>query len=468
MDWFSVEFLSRAQFAVAAFLHWLFVPLALGLSLLIAVMQTRYYRGGDETYERAAKFWGRFYLLNLSLGVMTGLGLIFQLGASWPRFSAYSGGVIGPLLLIAGLAFFLAMAGGAFWHSGWGRLNKKLHLAAIWLAALAGNISLFWLVQANAWMQSPRPGISFMELGGTAELASLGALLGNPYGWGQFAHSLLGAWALAGFFMLGVSALRLFFPRRNPENQAACEADREIFRRSARLAAPFTLAALLGLALSGYLHAGSLAESQPAKLAAIGAHWESAANAPFYLLAWPDEENEGNLIEALPVPGGLSFLAHRSFAGNVQGLKGFPREDRPPLLVTFLSFRLMLGLAFLLLLLAGAAALCRNSLEKRRWLCRLLILSLPLPYLALAAGWTVAEAGRQPWIIYQVLRTAQAAPPAKLVGAGPVSCSLAAFCLIYAGLALGALYLMFKAAADGLDLRGRGAEVAASSGKDAA
>ena len=440
MDWLTLEWLCGAQFSLAALFHFLFVPLSLGLPLLIAVLQTKDYRRGDETCQRAARFWGRIFLINFSLVVVSGLGLVLQLGVAWPGLAAYAGGVIGPLLAIwAGLLFFLTPACVALWRAGQERLGKKPRLAAIWLIFLAGNFSILWLCLAYGWLQNPGPGASFIEVSGAAELVGFGALLANPYAWGLFAHNIFGAWTLSGFFVLGVSALRLLF-------KADQEAYKEVFRRSARLAAPFTLAAVLGLALTGYMHAGSLAETQPAKLAAMAAHWETAPDAPLYLLAWPDQEKETNLAEALPLPGGLNFLARDTPGFDRPGLRDFPREDRPPILATFLSFRLMLGLGGLFLLLAGLAAFCRKSLEKRRWLCRLLVLNLPLPYLALAAGWLLAESGRQPWIIYQVLRAAQAAPPPRVIGAGPMGVSLIVFGLVYACLGLAAFYLMFKAA----------------------
>ncbi|MDR2825556.1 MAG: cytochrome ubiquinol oxidase subunit I [Deltaproteobacteria bacterium] len=428
MEWFSVEMLSRLQFAVAVFFHFLFVPLTLGLSLIIALMQTKYYRTGDETYKRMAKFWGKIFLINFAVGVVTGITLEFQFGTNWSRYSEYVGAVFGPLLAVeATVAFFMESTFIAVWHFGWNKVGKKLHLASIWLVTIAGNLSALWIILANGFMQHP---VGYTEVDGVAHMTDIFALLTNVYAWGAFGHTIFGAWILSGFFVLGISTWHLL--RNN---------DTDFFGRCVKIAAPLTFIATIGLLLVGHLHGNTVAATQPTKLAAMEAHWETRANAPVYLLSYPDEANERNSIEALPIPNLLSILAFNDPSASVTGLKDFPRDQRPPVLITFLSFRLMVGLGGLFLLLSFLTFIFRNNLGEHRLLSNILILNIPLPYIALAAGWSVAEVGRQPWIIYNVLRTGDAASP---VAASSVGISLAAFTIVYTFLGIIAFYLIYK------------------------
>jgi cytochrome d ubiquinol oxidase subunit I len=428
MEWFSVEMLSRLQFAVAVFFHFLFVPLTLGLSLLIALMQTKYYRTGDETYKRMAKFWGKLFLINFAVGVVTGITLEFQFGTNWSRYSEYVGAVFGPLLAVeATMAFFLESTFIAVWHFGWNKVGKKLHLASIWLVTIAGNISALWIILANGFMQHP---VGYTEVDGVAHMTDIFALLTNGYAWGAFCHTIFGAWLLSGFFVLGISTWHLL---RN--------SNMDFFGRCVKIAAPLTLIAAVGLLLVGHLHGNTVAATQPTKLAAMEAHWDTRANAPVYLLSYPDEANERNSVEALPIPGLLSILAFNDPDATVVGLKDFPRDQRPPVLITFLSFRLMVGLGGLFLLLSLLTFIFRNNLGEHRLLSKILIWNIPLPYIALAAGWSVAEVGRQPWIIYNVMRTGDAASP---VAASSVGISLAAFTIVYTFLGIIAFYLIYK------------------------
>ncbi|MDR2892872.1 MAG: cytochrome ubiquinol oxidase subunit I [Deltaproteobacteria bacterium] len=438
MEWLSVEMLSRMQFAVAVFFHFLFVPLTLGLSLLIAVMQTIYYRTGDERYKRLVRFWGRLFLINFAVGVVTGISLVFQFGTNWSRYSEYVGGVFGPLLAIeATVAFFLESTFIAVWHFGWERVSKKLHLASIWLVTLAGNISAIWIILANGWMQNP---VGYTEINGVAQLANLGdflTVISNPYAWGQFFHTILGAWVLGGFFVLGISAWLILQGKQA-----------DLFSRCVKIAAPFTLAAVLCLMLVGHLHGNTMSRVQPTKLAAMELLWDTQKGAPFYIFQWPDVENERNAIELIPIPGMLSFLAYSDFEAEVQGLKDFPKQDRPPVLPVFLSFRLMVALGGLFLLLAALACLYRKDLGKHRLTAWMLFLNLPLPYIAIAAGWMLAEVGRQPWIIYGLKRTSEMASP---IPASSVGISLLAFTMAYAFLGVVALYLMRKTVMQGAE-----------------
>lgn len=434
----DVAFLSRMQFAVAVFFHFVFVPLTLGLSLMIALMQTKYYRTGDEMYKRMAKFWGKLFIINFTLGVVTGITLEFQFGTNWSRYSKNVGDVFGSLLAIeATVAFFLESTFLAVWHFGWERVSKKIHLAAIWIVTMAGNISAVWIILANGWMQHP---VGYVMRNGRAEVDGLWGffqIVTNPFAWGQFFHTIFASWMLAGFFVLGVSAWHLM--RGN---------EAEFFKRSFRYGAVFALAFSILVALQGHNHGMSVAEKQPSKLAAMESHWVTTKSAPIHLLAWPDQENQRNAIEAIPVPGILSFLAHGSFSAEVKGLTDYAPENQPPVLLTFLAFRAMAGLGALFPLLAFLAWRWREKIAEKTWFCWALILAIPLPYVAIMAGWTVAEVGRQPWIVWELMRTKDAVSP---VPASSVAISLLAFLVVYALLGAVAIWLLRKFAMKGPD-----------------
>ncbi|WP_165175068.1 cytochrome ubiquinol oxidase subunit I [Desulfovibrio sp. ZJ369] len=438
----DVVMLSRLQFAVAVFFHFIFVPLTLGLSVIIAWMETRYVRTGDEIWKRHAKFWGKLFLINFTLGVVTGITLEFQFGTNWSRYSEYVGDIFGSLLAIeATVAFFLESTFLAIWHFGWNKVGKKTHLLCIWLVALAGNISALWIILANGFMQRP-VGYVINEAAGRAELANFWDVVFNGYAWGMFAHTVLAAWALGGFFVLGVSAWHLLRNRN--------QAHTDFFRRSFKMIAPWTLILTLVLVLSGDEQGKAVAEHQPAKLAAMESHWESGTNAPFYLMVWPDPDNERNSIQAVGIPGLLSWIAYNRTDAEVKGLKSFPKEDRPPVTPVFWSFRLMVALGMLFLLLSLAATLQRKRQMPCRGLLKALVWNIPLPYIGLMLGWAVAEIGRQPWIVYGLMRTTDAVSP---VPASNVAISLGAFILVYSALGILDIYLLRKYALKGPDAR---------------
>ena len=429
----DVILLSRLQFAVAVFFHFIFVPLTLGITVLLAIMETLYVRTGDETYKRMTRFWGKLFLINFVLGVVTGITLEFQFGTNWSRYSAYVGDIFGSLLAIeATVAFFLESTFVAVWAFGWNKVGKKLHCFAIWAVAAAGNLSAVWIILANGFMQNP---VGYTLRNGRAELENFWAVLTNPYAWGQFFHTVTSSWMLAGFFVLGISAWHL--ARRN---------EGELFRKSVRIAAPFTLIMALLVAVAGHQQGMIVAEYQPAKLAAMESHWETGSNVPMYVLAWPDEEARQNSVQAIPLPGVLSFMAFGNFHAEVKGLDAFPADDIPPVLLSFLSFRLMVALGGLFILLAAWAWLKGGDLASSPLLTRLLVWLVPLPYIGIMAGWMLAEVGRQPWIVYGLMRTSDAVSP---VPASSVGLSLLAFIVIYTALGILDVYLLIKYARKG-------------------
>ena len=431
----DVLLLSRLQFAVAVFFHFIFVPLTLGLSVLLVWMETLYVRTGDEMWKRHVKFWGKLFLINFTLGVVTGITLEFQFGTNWSRYSEYVGDIFGSLLAIeATVAFFLESTFLAVWHFGWDKLSKKMHCLCIWLVAIASNISALWIILANGFMQNP-VGYTINEAAGRAELANFWDVVFNPFGWGMYAHTIMGSWAVGGFFVLGVSAWHLLRGSH-----------KEFFRRSFRLAAPFTLVLALAIAASGHEEGQNVAKYQPAKLAAMEAHWETGTNVPFYLFVWPDEANEGNKVEALGIPNLMSWIAFGDKNAEVKGLKDFAKEDRPPVAATFWTFRAMVTLGGLFILLALLATWQRNRELPNPGLLRLLVLNIPLPYIGLGLGWAVAEIGRQPWIVYELMRTSDAVSP---VPADNVFISLIAFIVVYTLLGALDIFLLRKYALKG-------------------
>ncbi len=425
--------LSRLQFAAATFFHFLFVPLTLGLSLLVAIMETIWVKRGDEQYKRMARFWGKIFIINFAIGVVTGITLEFQFGTNWARYSAYVGDIFGSLLAIeATLAFFLESTFIAVWIFGWDRLSPKLHATSIWLVAIASNISAYWILAANSFMQHP---VGYAIRGGRAELTDFLAVVTQKWAVLEFLHTFSGAQVLGAFFVMGVSAWHIL--RKN---------ETAFFKNSFKLAVWFAVIFSIFLAINGDLSGKEVAQKQPAKLAAMESHWQTQNSAPIYLLAWPDASKERNAVQVLPVPGALSFLAFGNFSAQVKGLKDIPRQDRPPVALTFVAFRVMVGLGMLFILVSIWAWLKRRSPEDSPLLLKLLPFLIPLPYIALQAGWALTEVGRQPWIVYGVMRTKDAVSPIAL---SQVGTSFVAFILVYGLLGIAAFYLIIKNARRG-------------------
>ena len=429
----DVLMLSRLQFAGATFFHFLFVPLTLGLSILIAIMETVYVRTGDEDYRRMAKFWGKIFIINFAVGVVTGITLEFQFGTNWSRYSKYVGDIFGSLLAIeATLAFFLESTFLAVWIFGWNRLSPKLHCVCIWLVAFASSLSALWILIANAWMQHP---VGFVLRNGRAELSDFMAVVTQPFAFQIFFHTVSGAYILGGFFVMGVSAYHLL----RKQNTA-------FFTKSFRLALTFALIFAVAEVVQGHIHGSEVAKIQPTKLAAMESLWDTQADAPMYLFLIPDAKSERNLVEIGRIPGALSLLAYHSSQATVKGLKDFPPEDRPPVALTFVAFRVMVGLGFLFVLLTVVGWFKRHNLEASPGYLKIMLYAIPLPYLALQAGWIVTEVGRQPWIVYGLMRTKDAVSP---IATSQVAISLVAFLLVYSSLGAIAFYLIRKQARRG-------------------
>ncbi|MDX2451536.1 cytochrome ubiquinol oxidase subunit I [Desulfosarcina sp.] len=429
----DVVMLSRLQFAAATMFHFLFVPLTLGLSVLVAYMETRYVQTGDETYLRMTKFWGKLFLINFALGVVTGITLEVQFGTNWSRYSQYVGDVFGSLLAIeASVAFFLESSFIGIWIFGWEKLSKKAHATVMWLVAGAGNISAIWILLANGWMQHP---VGFTIRNGRAELTDFLAVVTNKFGILEILHMIPSAFVLAASFMMGISAWHLLKKQHI-----------DFFTRSFNIGLVVGLVASIAVVITGDLHAVHVTQTQPAKLAAMESHWETQPQAPIVMFAIPDEENERNMIEIGRLPGALSFLGHHDINAAVTGLKDIPKDERPPVLPTFVSFRTMVALGTLFPLLTVVGIFLRRRLVESPWYLWTMLLAIPLPYLAIEMGWVLAEVGRQPWIVYGLLKTANAASP---VAVSQVMTSLVGFILVYSLLGIAGFYLMAKFAIAG-------------------
>ncbi|AOY57902.1 MULTISPECIES: cytochrome ubiquinol oxidase subunit I [Desulfococcus] len=429
----DVVLLSRLQFAAATIFHFLFVPLTIGLSTLVAYMETQYVRTGDETYLAMTKFWGKLFLINFAVGVVTGITLEFQFGTNWSGYSAYVGDVFGSLLAIeATAAFFLESTMIGVWVFGWRKLSKKAHATVMWLIAGASTLSAVWILIANGWMQHP---VGFDIQNGRAELVSFLQVVLNKFGWMIFLHVIAGAFVLTAFFVMGISAFHLLKKQQV-----------EFFTRSFKIALFTGFVAAVLVVVHGDFHAAHVAEVQPAKLAAMETLWETQPKAPVYLFSIPDEEKEANLIEIGKIPGLLSFLAFKNVDAEVRGLKEFPKEDRPPVFISSLAFKGMVGLGTYFIFITLVGLFVRNRLTEFPLFLKIIMFSIPLPYVANELGWILAEVGRQPWIVYGMMKTADAASPVDPV---QVAISLAGFILVYGLLGAAGFYLMAQNAKKG-------------------
>jgi cytochrome bd ubiquinol oxidase subunit I len=445
--------LSRWQFGVTITYHFLFVPLTIGLGLLVAVMQTLAYRRHDDDWERLSRFFGTLFLINFAIGVVTGIVQEFQFGMNWSNYSVFVGNIFGAPLAMEGLlAFFVESTFLGLWIFGRNRLSPRLHLATIWLVSLGTMVSAFFILAANSWMQHP---VGYRIVGHKAELTDFWAVLGNSTLWAAFAHTVLAALLTGSMLVLGVSAWQLLRARST-----------DAFGRSARLAASFAFVVAILVIVSGDLQARLFEHQQPMKMAAAEALYHTQAGASFSLLTI------GNLsglpIFQIRVPHLLSLISDLSWNGKVQGIDNIQRAEAlrygpgsyvPVIWVTYWSFRIMIGLG-LLMLVASAWAwwLSRHrhpgGLLRSRWTLWALVACIAAPFLANTFGWLFTEMGRQPWIVYGLMKTAQA--PSPSVSTTDVALTLGGFVLLYTVLGVIDFVLMARAASHDLGPAGGG------------
>ena len=431
---------ARWQFAVTTVYHFFFVPLTLGLSILVAIMETAYVRTGDETYKRMTKFWGKLFLINFAMGVVTGIVQEFQFGMNWSEYSRFVGDIFGaPLAIEALLAFFLESTFIGIWIFGWDKLSKGLHAAVMWLVAIGSNLSALWILIANSFMHEP---VGYIIRNGRAEMTDFFALLTNPHVWVQFPHVLTAGITTAAFFVLGISAYHLLKKKH----------DLEPFQRSFRMAMIYALVGIVLVILVGHSQAQHMVQSQPMKMAAAEALWESEDPASFSLLTIGNEPERRDVV-AFRVPGALSFLAYNRFRGEVQGIKDLqaeyeqiygPGDYVPPVAISYWTFRIMMGAGFLMLFLVlyGLYLVFKNKFGGQAWYLRVLMWAIALPYIANTAGWLFTEIARQPWIVFGLQKTADAVSPS--VSGGAVLFTLVVYTLVYGALMVADVYLLVK------------------------
>jgi cytochrome d ubiquinol oxidase subunit I len=431
--------LARWQFGITTLYHFLFVPLTIGLSLTVAVMQTLWVRTGHDAYRRMTRMFGKLFLINFALGVVTGIVQEFQFGMNWSAYSRFVGDVFGaPLAMEALIAFFLESTFLGVWLFGWDRLPKLLHLASIWLVAIGSSISAGFILAANSWMQNP-VGYRFNPTTGRAELHDVVAVFTNKVFLVTLPHTLLGSYLAAGLFVLAVSAWHLLRGRSV-----------DVFSRASRIALVLSFAAAVGVAFTGHAQAQVMTEVQPMKMAAAEALWETERSAGFSLFAVGDIENGRNHIN-VTVPWGLSILATNRPDGVVQGINDVqaeyvarfgPGSYLPVVGVTYWTFRLMVGAGLLLGLFTalGLLLLRLGRFDRARWFHRLAVWAFALPVLGNLTGWVFTEMGRQPWAVFGLLRTADGVSPS--VGAASVWTSMIGLTLLYGALAVAEVWLL--------------------------
>jgi cytochrome bd ubiquinol oxidase subunit I len=439
--------LARWQFATTSIYHFLFVPVTIGLAFLVALLQTAWHRNDKPEYKRLTKFFGTLLLINVAVGVVTGLVQEFEFGMNWSAYSRFVGDVFGAPLAMEGLAaFFLESTFLGLWLFGWGRLPKRVHLACIWLVAAGTMLSAMFIMVANSWMQHP---VGYaLNSHGQPELNDIGALFTNPtFLWG-YVHIILAALITGSLVMLAVSAWHL---RKQREVEA--------FRHTARLSVIVLLPTMLLTMFVGSELGVVETKYQPAKIAAAEAQWNTCKPCSFSAFQIGGGKNDQTPSQIIEIPHLLSLLATNSWNGEVVGLNELQKQDEakygpgnyiPDVFIQYWSMRIMAYLATLIALLAlwGGWLVHKGTLDRSKWFLRLSIWAVVTPFLMNTAGWMLTENGRQPWIVQGLMKTVNASSPS--VTATDIWISLVVFVLIYIALGAADLVLMLRYARKGL------------------
>ncbi|QFU17770.1 cytochrome ubiquinol oxidase subunit I [Microvirga thermotolerans] len=415
--------LSRIQFAFTISFHIIFPAFTIGLASWLAALEFNWLRTGNPIYRNLFRFWVKIFAISFGLGVVSGIVMSYQFGTNWSRYSEFTGNVLGPVIAYEVItAFFLEAAFLGIMLFGWEKVGDRLHFLATCMVALGTLISAFWILSANSWMQTPA---GYAIENGKAVPVDWFAIVFNPSFPLRYAHMVLGAYLTTAFAVAGMSAWMLLRHGRDaPEGKLAGA------RRSMSMALWFAAIFVPIQILVGDLHGLGVLKYQPTKLAAIEGNWERQANMPLRLFAIPDEAAETNRYE-LGIPKIGSWVLTHAFDGVVPGLKDVPPDERPPVLPVFFSFRIMVGIGFAMLALGLWSLYLRwkGQLFTNRLFLTATMLMTPSGFGAVLFGWFTAEIGRQPYVVYGLLRTADAASP---VSATAVSASLATFVVVYA------------------------------------
>lgn len=410
--------LSRIQFALTIGFHFIFPPLTIGLSWIIVWMMTCYLRTGSKLYETMSRFWIKLFGLSFALGVATGITMEFQFGTNWAEYSRFVGDIFGaPLAVEAVIAFFLESTFLSVLLLGWNRISPRLHWFSSLMVAVGATLSAFWIIVANSWQQTPA---GYHIAHGRAELTSFAQVVFNPSTIPRFLHTMDAALITGSMFMLGISAY-FILKRRNLD----------FAKESVKIALFVMVTASLLQGLLGHIHTIQVAKTQPLKLAAIEGLLKSQTHAPLAIFCYFKSDSDIP-HRVLPIPSLLSIMIYGDKNSRVRGLTDFPRNEWPPLAITSYSFHIMvfLGIYFIGLGVLGVFLLWRKKLFENRIFLQISLLSVPLPFITNELGWITTEVGRQPWIVYRLLKTNDAI--SVTVPAGQILATIILFCLIYA------------------------------------
>ncbi|MCU0385584.1 MAG: cytochrome ubiquinol oxidase subunit I [Flavihumibacter sp.] len=438
----DVEILSRIQFAFTIAFHYIYPPLSIGLGLVLVIMEGLYLKTGLKIYEDMTRFWIRIFALIFGLGVATGIIMEFEFGTNWATYSKYVGDIFGSALAAEGIfAFALESGFLGILLFGWNRVSSKVHFLSTIMVFLGSMFSAVWIVVANSWQQTPA-GYHIVGEGlqARAEITDFWEMVFNPSSMERLSHVWIGAFLAGAFLVLSVHA---YYIRKGKHLAIA----KPGFKIALAVATIFSLAQLF----TGHKSADGVAKNQPAKLAALEGHYDSSAVADMYLMGWVN--NKTQTTTGIKIPGGLSFLLHQDFKTPVTGLNAFKPEDRPGQVnAVFQFYHIMVAIGMLLIALTLYASLLwwRGKLFENNWLMGVFVWAVLLPQIANQAGWFAAEMGRQPWVVYNLLRTSDAL--SKAVKAEQVLVSLILFTLVYSILLVLFLYLLNKKIKHGPEL----------------
>ena len=427
----DVVTLARIQFGGTIAFHYIYPPLSIGLGVMLVLIEGLGLKTQNPIYHQIARFWTRVFALTFAIGVATGIVMEFEFGTNWATYSRFVGDVFGSALAAEGIfAFFLESGFLAVLLFGWDKVGRKFHFFSTCMVCLGAHFSAVWIVVANSWMQTPA-GYHIVGEGmhARAEVTDFWQMIFNPSTLERLMHTICGAWCAGAFLVVSVSAYYLLKGLHL-----------EFARKSIKLGLLVGLIVSLLQGATGHISGQGIAKNQPAKLAAFEGLYNTTSNAPLNLVGFVDEKNER--VVGISLPYALSFMAHNDIHAPVTGLNEFKQEDWPPVAPCFLFFHGMVGagMAMIAVAMLGLWYLRRNSLTERRWLLWILVFSVLLPEIANQLGWFAAEVGRQPWIVYGVMRTPEGL--SKVVQANVVFTSLILFTIIYFLLFMVFIYLL--------------------------
>lgn len=428
----DAEILARLQFAFTIAFHYIYPPLSIGLGVIMVVMEGLYIKTKNPLYEKMTKFWVKVFALTFAMGVATGIVMEFEFGTNWATYSRFVGDVFGSALAAEGIfAFFLESGFLAVLVFGWDKVSPKIHFLSTIMVSLGAMFSAVWIVVANSWQQTPA-GFHIVGEGinARAEITDFWAMVFNSSSVDRLLHVISGAWLAGAFLVISVSA---FYLLKNRHIQFS--------KSSLKIALLVALFASLFQLFTGHSSAVGIHENQPAKLAAMEAVFDDQTNAKIYLFGWVNENNQ-EVSFSIAIPGMLSFLISGDTDQKVTGLNSFPENERPPVNIVFQAYHLMVAIGFTLIAISllSVSFWWRKKLFDKRWFLWILVFSVLLPQIGNQVGWITAEVGRQPWIVYGLLKTSEAL--SKAVTAGQIWFSLILFMIIYAFLFVLFIYLL--------------------------